>query len=178
MQVLNSTAPSGGTGSFDVILKEVSGGPDGVSTDNVALSIPSGTGVSFTGADGNTNGISEPYIYGAVLSSPFSSPGFPNVAFQAGDSTLTTLPFQVTINSGDVFGLAHVTYAVAPGTAAKVVNVSLGSNCSLEDVSSIADSFTKTNGTITVTAVPEPASAGLLAVGGAVLLQRRRRRLA
>jgi PEP-CTERM motif len=151
MQVLDSSATAGGTGSFDVILKETNGGTDAVSSDSVELSVSSGEGISFTAVDTNTDAGSEPYIYGSLQSPPFSTSSFPNTQFTASDAD-ESVPFQTVLNDGDVYGLAHVSYSVAPGTSSEVVPVSLVSNgTALQDILDEGIDFTSTDGTITVT---------------------------
>jgi hypothetical protein len=171
-QVLNSTAPSGGSGSFDVVFNETSGGADGGSTAvgafEVELLAPSG--ISFTGTGTNTS--SAGYIFGGLQTPPFTTNSFPNSDFTASDID-QTLPYEVDLNSGDEFGAEHVTYSVAKGTAAKVLTVNFGANTGVDDAVGPID-FTAVTGTITVTAVPEPAGIGLLAAAGGMLLRRRR----
>jgi hypothetical protein len=149
VQVLDSSAVSGGTGSFDVILQETNNGPDAVNSHTIQLSIPSGLGVSFTGANTGTDPVNEPYIYGSDQSPPFTVFSFPNTAFSAGD-TFVNPPFETVMNSGDVFGAAHVTYSVAPGTPSEVVPVSLGNGTNVDDIVAGPIALTLENGTITV----------------------------
>jgi hypothetical protein len=165
MQVQNSAASAGGTGSFDVTLADT-GGTFNIAGFSVNLTVPGASGVSFT--DVNTDTIVSPYIFGTLQTPPFSFDTFPNTQFIASDVAATS----VTINPGDTFGLAHVTYSVTPGAPSAAVPVSLidiGGGTALADENGNFVSFTTTDGTITVsgTAVPEPASLTLLGLGAA-----------
>jgi hypothetical protein len=62
MRVLDSAAIAGGIGSFDVVFKETNGGTDAITSDTVELSISPSSGITFTGANANTDPINEQYI--------------------------------------------------------------------------------------------------------------------
>jgi hypothetical protein len=163
IEALNSTATPGGTGSFDVVLfNNSASGSFGVTGFSVELTLPTLSGISFTGVNVNT---AAPYIFGTYQSgmTPFSANTFPNQDFVAGDQHGTA-----SVHPGDTFGLAHVSYLVAPGTALGPVDVSLGARTSLHS-GEVPVPFTKQDGTITVTdnvaAVPEPAPLLLLVIG-------------
>ena len=82
-----------------------------------------------------------------------------------------TAPGFVTLNPGDLFGLAHVTYSVDSGAPAGPVVVSLvPAGTSLSDNNGGPVSFTTSNGTITIstTSVPEPSSIVLVGLGVAL----------
>jgi hypothetical protein len=182
VQVQNSVAPAGGTGAFDVSLVNTGDESYNVAGFSVELFVPGGSGVTFTGVDTGTTLF--PYIFGTLQSPPFSFDPFPNQQFVASDAAAAD-PF-VTVGPGEAFGLAHVTYAVAPGTPLGPVTVSLldvGGGTSLSDENGEAVPFTTEFGTITVTpsapsAVPEPASLvlfglGVVAVAGWSSLRKR-----
>src|SRR4051812_48866214 len=78
MQVDNATAAPGGTGAFDVVLKDTD--PSNFSSYLIAgisveVSVPGASGLSFTGVDTNTT--AAPYIFGSLQSPPFSFSTFP-----------------------------------------------------------------------------------------------------
>ncbi len=181
---LDSTAPVSGTGSFDVALANIGGTTViNVSAFSVELSLPDSSGVSFTGVNTNT-AASNPYIFGTLQSPPLTFNSFPTTNFIVSDSSATP-PFFVSLNPGDLYGLEHVTYAVAPGASPGPVTVSIlgiGSTTQILDVTGNLISFTPTNGTITVvaTAVPEPSSFFLsttaLIIGASLAFFARRRK--
>jgi PEP-CTERM motif len=178
MQVADSVAAPGGTGSFNVVLIDT-GGTFSVAGFSVELSVPAASDVLFTSVDALT-GI-PPYIFGSLQSVPFSFDTFPTNHFVASDALLTAPGF-VTLNPGDVFGLAHVNYSVAPtAVAGSSVTVSLDNilaGTSLSDVAGAPIPFTTQNGTIRIAGVPEPSTLVLGALGGTVLLVSSRRRRA
>ncbi len=177
ISVLDSTVSAGGTGSFDVVLQDT-GGTFQVGGFQIELAVGAGSGLTFTAADTNTL---EPYIFGTYQSAPFPfAPNpFPNMDFVAGDTDMTAPGF-VTLNPGDVLGLAHVSFAVAAGTPPGGIDVMLvGANTGLNDVTGAPVPAGTADGTVTVAAVPEPSALALGSVGGALLLafgRRRRRR--
>jgi hypothetical protein len=187
IQILNATANPGGTGSFDIVLKD-DGGTFDVAGFSVEPMIMAGPGVSFTAADTLTSPATGPYIFGTYQSSPFpfatdpADPGmpatFPNSDFVAGDAYMSAPGF-VTLNPGDVVGLAHVTFSVAASVTPGTVAVALvaGGNTSLSDGNGDPISSTAGNGTITVAAVPEPSAVVLVALGSILALTYSRPRL-
>ena len=113
VQVQNSIAQSGGTGSFDVVIYATSGSFD-VSGFQVELSVDAGSGVTFTDATVDTT--TAPYIFTTFQSSPpFALSSFPTTDLIVADGDLTAPGF-VTISSSPAmtFGIEHVTFAVAP----------------------------------------------------------------
>jgi hypothetical protein len=181
LEVLNSTAAAGGTGSFDVVLANTNG-PSGpsflVSGFSVELGVSSASGVKFTSADTNTTAAA--YIFGTLQQAPFSFNTFPNADFIASDASVTS-PYAVSVDPGKTVGIEHVVYSVAPGTAAGQVPVTLvlsNGTTSLNDVDGNPLAFTAANGIITVTGVvvPEPSTLVLLGMAGATLAAWRGRR--
>lgn len=171
---LDSTAQSGGTGSFDIVLQDL-GGTFQIGGFSLELSVPGASGITFTAVDTLTT---DAYLFGALQSLPFSFDSFPNTTFSASDTDFTA-PGYVTLNPGDLYGLAHVSYSVLAGTPGGAVTVSLldvGGGTSLSDDAGNPVSFSATNGTITVqSVVPEPSAFALAGVGGALALAFARR---
>jgi hypothetical protein len=116
LQVENSSATPGGTGSFDVVLINTSGTGQ-VSGFSVELSVAANSGVKFTGATGSTT--AAPYIFGTVQSSPLSFGPFPAPNFTTSDSDMTS-PGSVTMT----LSLEHVSYSMATGAPLGPVTVS------------------------------------------------------
>jgi hypothetical protein len=175
----SSSAPVGGTGSFDVDISNIGGSSSfQVAGFSVELMVASSSGITFTSADVNTT---SPYIFGTLQTPPLTSNSFPNTDFIATDSSQTS-PFFTTLNVGDQFGLVHVSYAVASNATTGPFTVSilgLGATSEFLDLGGNTIPFTPTNGTITLTAVPEPSSLLLLStaliVGSLTPLARRGR---
>jgi hypothetical protein len=160
------TLAPGSSGSFDVLITSTGGSFD-VASDTVELTLSGLSGVSFTGASIATI---TPYIYGAdsatTTGSTFTFSSSPGTTLEVFDFLLT-LGAQ-TIGAGDVFGLVNVTYSVDPGaTPGASGTLALGTDTSLADAVGNNVSFTALDGSITIaSAVPEPTSVVLLAVGG------------
>jgi hypothetical protein len=168
----NFGALSGSSGTFDILLSD-NGGSFNLSGFSLELSVSPPPGVSFTAVDTTT---ATPYIFGALQVPPFSFDIFPNTQFTASDSDFTA-PFFVTVNPGDVYGLAHVSYSVDPGAAEGPRSLAfqdLGGGTSLSDDIGNPIAFDVANGSANV--VPEPASVTLVGIGAASVLLLRRRR--
>jgi hypothetical protein len=181
IEVENASAQAGGTGSFDVVLAATSGTFD-VSAFSVELSVAAGSGVTFTGASVDTT--TAPYLFTTLQEPPLTFDSFPTNDFTASDSDMTSPGF-VTLSGPPTttFGVENVTFAVAPGTPAGPVAVSIviGNNTQILDLTGDILPTTAVNGTITIgaSAVPEPSSLimGLSSVGlisGVVVMKRRR----
>jgi hypothetical protein len=178
MQVSDSTALVGGTGSFEVSLTSTGGSFD-VAGFSFELSVLGASGVTFTGVDTST--VINPYIFGTFQSPPpFSFDTFPNTSFTASDVDFA-LPGFTTLNSGDTFALGRVTYQIAanatPGPAT-VSFLDLGVATSLSDVTGASIAFTTSNGTIDIrpNGVPEPSTLLVTAIGMSSAWVFRRRR--
>src|SRR5262249_36905023 len=102
IQVADSSSAPGGTGSFDVTLQNT-GGTFQIAGFSVELSVPAGSGASFTGVTVDT--VAAPYLFGTLQLPPFSFDTFPTQDFSATDVDLTAPGF-ITSNPSDVFGLA------------------------------------------------------------------------
>ena len=161
--VLSSSAPVGGTGSFDVNLSNNGATSVDVSGFSVELSVPGGSGVSFTAVDVNTTAT---YLFGTLQTPPLTFDTFPTTDLTASDFSGTP-PYVTTLQPNDTFGLEHVSYSVAPGTALGPVTVSiLGLGTTTEILDIIGNPITPTDptdGTITImSAVPEPSTLWML----------------
>lgn len=184
LQVNNSTAAPGGTGSFDVVLRndpssdDSGSSPQTISAFSFGLAVDPDSGVTFTGADTATT--SAGYIFTTYQQAgtpfAFSTDGegndpFPGTSFQAGDAVNDPATESITLAVGQTVGLGHVSYAVAAGTSiGTIITVSL-----LHDFDSFADQdsnsivdFAEINGAIAV-ATPEPSSL-VMCLGGSILL--------
>jgi hypothetical protein len=170
-----SVAP-GSSGEFDVLITST-GGSFNVASDTVELSLTGLSGVSFTGVSIATV---TPYIYGAnsatTEGSAFTFSTFPGTQFETFDFLFPS--GAATIGSGESFGLVNVQYSVAADAVLGATGaLSLGPDTSLADASGNTVAFTASNGSITVSAIPEPSSVALLAIGcGAVAARSARKR--
>jgi hypothetical protein len=138
-----------------------------VAADSVQLSLNGLAGVRFTAASIATSA-SAPYLYvtsgttlGAALVDPSTYP-FPNTSFVASDAEFAA-PGYRTVAPGNTFGLVHVLYTVAPGTAPQTGSISIGGITSLSDDQFNLIGFQAVNGSFSV--VPEPSSLILAAIG-------------
>jgi hypothetical protein len=167
----SATTAAGQTGSFDVLLTSTSGSFN-VSAFSVELSVPAGSGITFTGSSANTT--AGGYLFTTLQSPPLTFATLPATDFIAGDALLSS-PFVATLATGQTFGLEHVTFAVAGGAPSGVVPVSvanLGTNTELLDINAALISASASNGSINVVgaAVPEPSSLILGLVAAATLI--------
>jgi hypothetical protein len=166
----STSAAAGRTGSFDILLTST-GGSFNVSAFSVELSVPSSSGVTFTGAGTGTTTAS--YLFSTLQSPPMTFATFPTTDFIASDSSVTS-PFFATIAPGQTVGLEHVTYSVAASAPSGVVPISImsiGTDTQLLDLSDTLIPASGSNGSITVagSAVPEPSSLVLTLIGGVTL---------
>jgi hypothetical protein len=161
IQAPDVTATAGSHGSFDVLLlntNPVGGASFDVAADSFQLSLSGPLSVTFTDVSINTV---VPYVYvtsGTTQGGgPLSLDTFPNTQFTASDSEFAAPGFR-TVNPGDVFGLAHVSYSVSATTANGIdsLTITVGPTTSLSDENGNPLPFTITNGSISVGVVPEP----------------------
>src|SRR5262249_1018770 len=115
--------------------------------------------VAFTDVSINTIA---PYIYvtsGTTQGGgPLSLDTFPNTRFTASDSEFGPLGFR-TVNPGDTFGLARVSFAVSPTTAGGTDVIALDILAtSLSDSNGDLIPVSLVGGSIRVSVVPEPAA--------------------
>ncbi len=183
---LTNVAP-GSSGSFDVLLIDTdpSGSPAyNVAGDSLNLALTGSAGFSFTNVTINTF---VSYIYSVSATTlPGSNPlnfgiNFPNTDFTVADSDGAS-PFFQTVNPGDVFGLANVSYSVDPTASGTdtITIASLNVGTSLSDINGNLIPFTAVNGSIsTAAAIPEPATlipaATAVLIGLGVFWRRRHR---
>jgi hypothetical protein len=152
-----------------------------VSLDSLDLALAGSPGIAFTNVTINTI---VPYIYSVSATTlPGSDPlnfgiTFPNAGFTVADSDGAD-PFFQTVNPGDTFGLAHVSYEVSPtfsGTDTITI-ASLNVGTSLSDINGNLIPFTAVNGSISI---PEPSTliqaATALVIGLGAVWRRRPRR--
>ena len=161
----NLTVAPGSSGSFDVLLMNTNaagGASYGVSIDSLDLALLGSAGVVFTDVTINTI---VPYIYAVSATTlPGSDPldfgiTFPNSGFTVSDSDGGS-PFFQTVNPGDTFGLANVSYKVSPAFSGTdtITIASLNVGTSLSDIDGNAIPFAAMNGSIFTTSIPEPST--------------------
>ncbi len=171
------TAPVGSSGSFDLLLVNTNpagGASYNVAADSFELSLSGPVAVTFT--DVSINTIVAPYIYvvsGTTVPGglPLSLDTFPNTQFTASDAEFGLLGFR-TVNPGDTFGLAHVSFTVSPTNAVgteDTIAIASGTATSLSDQNGNAIPFAISNGSIGPVGEPaaltEAASAALIGLG-------------
>jgi hypothetical protein len=163
------TVTPGSSGSFDVLLVNTNaagGASYNVAADSLGLALTGPPGITFTDASINTVG---PYIYvtsgTTVGGGPFSFDSFPNTMFTASDAEFAS-PGYRTVNPGDTFGLAHVSFAVSAGFIGTDTITLDSSTTSLSDPNGNGIPVTLMNGSIS--AIPEPSA--LIQAATAVLI--------
>ena len=167
------TAASGSSGSFDVTITNTGSTSVDVAADVVELTLTGLSGVNFTGVSIAT---ADTYIYAVSATtqgSSFTYSTFPGTTLEIFDFDVSTTGFRA-IAPGQTFGLVDVTYSVAPGSAPGTGSLTFGPDTSLSDPTgaNITD-FSAPSGSFTVTAIPEPSSLILLAVGAIAVSFRR-----
>ena len=132
----------------------------GVAGDTFTLGLsPGPLDVTFTAVSIAT--VAAPYIYvtsGTTVPGglPLSLDTFPNTQFTAADSEFASPGFQ-TVNPGETFGLAHVSYTVSPTTSNGLDTIAF-SNVLLTELNGADIPVTSSNGSIRVGAIPEPST--------------------
>ena len=181
------TVAPGSVGSFDVLLVNTNaagGASYDVSGDSLELMLSGAPGIAFTDVTINTM---VPYIYTVSATTlPGSDPldfgiTFPNAGFAVGDAD-GAAPFFQTVNPGDAFGLASVSYTVSSSFSGSdtITIASLNVGTSLSDIDGNAIPFTAMNGSISASAIPEPstlmqaATTALIGLGVSWRCRRRR----
>lgn len=158
---------AGSTGNIlDIVLTNTDGSAVTISGFSFGITSPT-PNISFTAVSTSTN---PAYVFaGNSLFGPdISVSSLPGQSLSAQDLHDTDF---ATVASGATVGLGHVTFDIAPGTAAGPILLSFVANeSSLADGTSPSPSslaFQLTNGTINVTeaAIPEPATVALTALG-------------
>jgi hypothetical protein len=184
LEAPNLTVAAGSSGSFDLLLVNTNlagGGSFDIAADSFGLSVGGPLSITFTDVSINTIA---PYIYvtsGTTQGGgPLSLDTFPNTQFTASDAEFAAAGFR-TVNPGDTFGLAHVSYVVSSAAPIGTDTISFSSlTTSLSDENLNPIPFTISNGSI---GIPEPsamteAATAVLIVIGSLRLRRRRRRAA
>ena len=156
-------ALTGTSGTFDVLLQNT--GPSAVSIGGFSFGISTtNPGITFTVANISTG---TTYIFNG--NSFFG----PNITISSGTSLTASdsadTPTSVSVLANSFVGLGHVAYSISGGAATGSFAITLsGPATSLSTATGTNIPVdTLTNGSITVSATPEPASLGL--VGGLVL---------
>jgi len=184
----NLTATSGSSGSFDLLLMNtnLTGGTSyDVSSDQFVLLLSAPPGITFTGVSIATDPLAAPYIFVSSGTTqpggpPLSTDTFPNTTFTGADAEFAS-PYYRTVNPGQTFGLAHVSYAVSSSTPSGTIAILPSPTSLLTDLAGTPISFGITSGSIAVgTVVPEPwaltqASTAVLIGLGLVWWRRRGR---
>jgi hypothetical protein len=163
------TAVAGSTGNTTLEVSLTNSGA--VATPAIAafqfqLSVSAAAGVTFTDADIAT--ANNAYIFGTnTLTPPLSFDSFPNTSFTASD--IYALPASgVSIGAGQTVGLGRVTFDVAP-SASGVVPITIVPDFTDSVLDPNGDPISLTyqfvNGSISVSAVPEPSSLLLALLG-------------
>ena len=171
--VESTNATPGTSGSFDVDLQNNSASAVTIAGFSVDVLLSSTTNATFTAID---NATTAPYIFSITGSFP---PGFSSnlLPMEAAGSDLAASSGQV-VNPGDTWGLAHVSYLVAPAAPlGTVIGISLEPNpvflpppagTSLFDSSGAQVQFSGVNGTITIssptTTTPAPSTLAMLSI--------------
>ncbi len=124
IEVPNLSVAPGSSGSFDVLLFDSD--PAGSAGYNLAasslqLSLSGSAGSSIQFANATIDTVSAPYIFTQSLDGDYGLPLFTNplpdmilMTSDAGD-VAGGYPGYTTVNPGDTFGLANVSYTVSPG---------------------------------------------------------------
>jgi hypothetical protein len=160
-------AAPGTSGSFDILLVDTD--PAGTAGYNVAGDslqlVLSGSAVQFTNATINT--VSAPYIFTQSVDGNYGFPLFTNtlpatvlMTSDAGD-IVAGYPGYTTVNPGETFGLANVSFTVSPTFTSResITFVLTNGATSLSDPNGVAIPFTVLNGLISpTTVIPEPSS--------------------
>lgn len=131
------------------------------------LSVPGASGITFTDATIST--VVNSYLFaGQTSTPPFSLDSFPNQSFIASDFYAQN--GGIVINPGQTFGLGLITFDVA-SNAANQTTVALAAfpTTSLNDDQLNNVTFSGFNGTISLSAVPEPATWAMIGVGSVTL---------
>jgi hypothetical protein len=181
----NLTVTQGSSGSFDLLLVNTNGAGGtsyDVSSDQFVLSLSGPLDISFTGVSIDT--VAAPYIFvssGTTQAGglPLSTDSFPNTTFTGADTEFA-LPGFRTLNPGDSYGLAHVSYDVGYiSTVPDTIAIAPPPDSLLTDLAGNPISFGISDGSITVNPViPEPwavtqAATAVLIGMGVVWLRRR-----
>lgn len=178
----NLSATQGSSGSFDLVITDtdpVGSAPLKIAGFGIEFEV-SGAGVQFTDT---TTGTAPPYLY--------VGNSFDDINGFTMDATVVPYPkshlivsdlandvplFQI-VNPGDTFGVTHVSFSVDGGATPGLRNLTfdrVNLITTFSDPNGVLIPVTSIDGSIAVSAVPEPTSA-LLALTVAPLIMWRRR---
>jgi hypothetical protein len=158
----------GSSGAFDLLITNTN--PTGgasyfLAADTLELLQTGASGINFTEVNTAT---AIPYVFTVPGvdngGGPFSFDTFPTSGFDASDSEFGGLGFD-EIAPGAVFGIAHVLYSVDVGAILGSRDLTFGPGTSLSDTNGDPVGVTFLNGALNVSAVPEPSTLVLLALG-------------
>src|SRR5262245_24543429 len=118
----------GSTGSFDLLRVNTNAAGSAsydVAADSLGLSLTGPLSVTFTEVSINTI-VPDIYVTSGTTQGggPLSLDTFPNTLFTASDSEFA-LPGFRTLNPGDSFGLAHVSFAISPASPGGTATIPL-----------------------------------------------------
>lgn len=152
---------TGPGGTFDLLIANTNptgGASYDLAVDTFEFQIIGLPGATITDVSIDT---ATPYVYvtsGTTLGGSLATSSLPATDFTATDSEFAP-PGYRTIAPGDVFGLAHVTYALAPGTSGTGTLHFVAANSSLTDPDGGDIPFGIQDGSLTVVnSVPEPSA--------------------
>jgi hypothetical protein len=187
------TASPGASGSFLVLLTDtdLAGSmPYNVTGDQFELTLTGSAAITFTAVTTATDvsPYNAPYLYANSTDNDYSIPlyasptnPFPTTDFMAADTfDVGKSPGYTTLNPGDVYAMALVSYSISPtATAGSGDTIGFPAANTLL-TGNIPDAIVPTmiGGSITIAAVPEPSTLamGILAVAIAPLVARLCRR--
>ncbi|MBL8824584.1 MAG: PEP-CTERM sorting domain-containing protein [Planctomycetia bacterium] len=178
----SATASSPSTGNtFEVSITNVGNAPSApLAGFSFGISVPGGSGITFTNATILT--ALNPYLFlGQSSTPPFSNTAFPNQSFIATDLYATA--GGVPVLPGQTFGLGLISFDVAVGSSDTTVTLAGFPATGLSDENGSTVDYDGFNGLITIAAVPEPATWGMIglstmAAAGLWYRQRRNQKLA
>jgi hypothetical protein len=158
-------ATPGSSGKFDLLITNNGSTPVELAADGIELGVPAG--IHFTAADITT---ATPYVFPSSFDDingfTLSLDPFPTTDFTVSD--VDNAPSSsVTINPGDTFGIADISYTIDPTAAPGNYELSfehIPPATSLSDAAGHAIPFTTSNGSINViaaTPVPLPSPLGI-----------------
>ena len=172
------TAAAGSSGAFDIVLQNTGGASVSIGGFSFGISTTN-AGILFTGA---TIFTVPTYIFaGDSINGPgplvFTTSS--GMSLIASDNPLLATSFPVA--AGATVGLGHVSYSISAGAASGPFAITL--TPAATSLSSAAGAnipiTTLTNGSLTVTATPEPASMGMFGMfvlASGLIAKRRRQR--
>lgn len=157
----SATANSPSTGNtFEVSITNAGNAPSApLAGFSFGLSVPGTSGITFTNATIFTT--LNPYLFAGQSSTPpFSNTAFPNQSFIATD--LYASAGGVPIAPGQTFGLGLISFDVALGATDTTVTLAAFPATGLSDENGNNVIFEGFSGLITIAAVPEPATWGMI----------------